>query len=136
MEKIERTRILIVDDHEGFRDGVKTLINREADMEVVGEAENGQKAITLAGSLQPDLILMDVSMPIMDGIEATRRIIAKMPGMKILALSMYADVVSNSGMMRAGAQGYLVKGDDFDKLANTIRSVARSKKTLTKKSTK
>ena len=128
MEKIEKIRILIVDDHKGFRDGIKTLINREADLEVVGEAENGQIAITLAGNLQPDIILMDVSMPVMDGIEATRRIIAKMPGMKILALSMYSDAIFNSGMMRAGAQGYLVKGDDYEKFSKIIRRVARSKK--------
>jgi DNA-binding NarL/FixJ family response regulator len=127
MEKIERTRILIVDDHKGFRDGIKTLINREVDMEVVGEAENGQVAIALAGNLQPDIILMDVSMPVMDGIEATRRIIAKMPGMKILALSMYSDTIFNTGMMRAGVQGYLVKGDDFKEFLKIIRRVARSR---------
>ncbi|HVN96502.1 MAG TPA: response regulator transcription factor, partial [Syntrophorhabdaceae bacterium] len=69
---MRKTRILVVDDHEMFRDGLKGLINQEADLEVVGEAENGEIAITLARELQPDVILMDVKMPVMDGIEATR----------------------------------------------------------------
>ena len=121
MEKIERTRILIVDDHKGFRDGIKTLINREVDMEVVGEAENGQVAIALAGNLQPDIILMDVSMPVMDGIEATRQILADKPDMKILALSMSSDDGSRTSMMRAGALGYIMKDDDFEELSGAIR---------------
>jgi len=119
-----KTRILIVDDHATFRDGLKMLINRESDMEVVGEAENGQVAVTLTRELKPDVILMDVKMPLMDGVEATRRIIAEIPDMKILALSMYTDVGFNSGMMRAGALGYILKGGEFEELAGTIRKVA------------
>lgn len=84
-----KTRILIVDDNQMFRDGLKQLINREADMEVAGEAENGQKAVALACELQPDVILTDIKMPVMDGVEATRRILSEKPHMKILALSMY-----------------------------------------------
>ena len=128
MGNIEKTRILIVDDHALFRDGLKMMINREADMEVVGEAENGQTAITLADELQPDVILMDVKMPVMDGIEATRRIVAKMPGMKILGLSMYSDAFYNTEMMRSGALGYIVKGDNYEAMSKTIHSVARSRK--------
>ena len=123
-----KTRILLVDDHEMFRDGLKGLINQEADLEVVGEAENGEIAITLARELQPDIILMDVKMPVMDGIEATRRIVSEMPGMKILALSMYSDAACSSGMMKAGALGYVVKGDDYEGLSKTIHSVARLRK--------
>jgi DNA-binding NarL/FixJ family response regulator len=122
-----KTRVLIVDDHRVFRDGLKALINREADMEVVGDAENGQKAVESARELQPDVILMDVKMPVMDGIEATRRIRAEMPGMKILALSMYSDDGFISDMKRAGALGFLMKGGDFEELAGAIRKAAGSR---------
>ena len=110
-----------------FRDGLKMVINHEADMEVVGEAENGQMAIESAIELQPDVILMDVKMPVMDGIEATRQIHAKMPGIKILALSMYSENSIISGMMRAGAVGYFIKGDDSQEMYKAIRRVAVSK---------
>ncbi len=120
-----KTRILIVDDHKLFRDGLKRLIDREPDLEVIGEAENGEIAITLARELKPDVILMDVKMPVMDGIEATRRIVSDMPGMKVLALSMYSDASFLSGMMQAGAVGYVLKGDDYDGLSKTIHNIAR-----------
>ena len=121
-----KKKVLIVDDHQMFRDGLKMTINREADMEVVGEAENGQRAVELASELQPHVILMDVKMPVMDGIEATRQIHAKMPGIKILALSMYSDDSIVSGMMRAGAVGYIMKGGDSAEMCKTIRRVASS----------
>ena len=125
MENIAKTRILIVDDHEQFRNGLKMLISAEADLEVIGEAQNGQQAVSLAQKLQPDVILMDVKMPVMDGIEATRQIHAKMAGIKILALSMYTDKSFVSGMMRAGAVGFITKGDDSEEMYKAIRRVAR-----------
>ena len=76
-----KTRVLIVDDHPAYRDGLKAVINRQADMEVVGVAEDGEKAVALTRELRPDVILMDVKMPVMDGAEATSRIMAEMPGM-------------------------------------------------------
>ena len=85
-----KTRVLIVDDHGVFRGGLKAVINHQADMEVIGEAEDGEKALVMTRELLPDIILMDVKMPVMDGAEATSRILAEMPGMKILALSIYA----------------------------------------------
>ena len=120
-----KTTILIVDDHELFRDGLKRLINSESDLEVVGEAKNGQESICLARKLQPDVILMDVKIPVMDGIEATRRILSEIPGMKILALSMYSGEVFNSNMIQAGALGYILKGGDFQELVDTIRKITR-----------
>jgi two-component system, NarL family, response regulator NreC len=119
-----KIRVLIVDDNRVFRDGLKLVINSQSDMEVVGEAENGEKATTMARELHPDIILMDVKMPVMDGTEATNRIRAEMPGMKILALSIYADEGFMAGMMRAGALGYILKGCDSDELSAAIRGTA------------
>ena len=119
-----KTRVLIVDDHQVFREGLKLVINRQADMEVVGEAEDGEKAIALTRELLPDIIIMDVKMPFMDGAEATSRILAEMPGMKILALSIYADDGFMTNMMRAGALGYILKGCDTEELSDAIRRIA------------
>jgi DNA-binding NarL/FixJ family response regulator len=119
-----KTRVLIVDDHGVFRSGLKAVINHQADMEVIAEAEDGEKAIALTRELLPDVILMDVKMPVMDGAEATSRILAEMPGMKILALSIYEDDEFMAGMMRAGALGYILKGCDSEELAGAIRRAA------------
>jgi len=126
MDDSMKTRVLIVDDHQGFRDGLKAVINLQTDMEVVGEAENGEKAVAMTRELLPDIILMDVKMPVMDGAEATSRILAEMPGMKILALSIYADDGFMANMMRAGALGYLLKGCDSEELLGIIRRTAGS----------
>ena len=122
-----KTRVLLVDDHRVFRDGLKAVINLQADMEVVGEAEDGEKAIALTRELLPDIILMDVKMPVMNGAEATSQILAEMPSMKILALSIYADDEFMAGMMRAGARGYLLKGCDSEELCDIIRRTAGSR---------
>lgn len=119
-----KTRVLIVDDHRAFRDGLKAVIDLQADMEVVGVAEDGEKAVALTRELCPDVILMDVKMPVMDGAEATSLILAEMPGMKILALSIYADDGFMASMMQAGALGYLLKGCDSEELSEAVRKVA------------
>jgi DNA-binding NarL/FixJ family response regulator len=120
-----KTRVLIVDDHQAFRDGLKAVINHQTDMEVVGEAEDGEKAVALTRELLPDIILMDVKMPVMDGAEApTRKILAEMPGMVILALSIYTDEGFMAGMIRAGALGYILKGCDYEELSAAIRRAA------------
>ncbi len=116
-----KTRVLIVDDHPLFRDTLKTVISFETDMEVVGTAENGQQAVALARELVPDVILMDAKMPVMDGAEATRQILAELPGMKIWALSMYCSEGFVSNMIRAGAVGYIPKGCDPEDLYAAIR---------------
>jgi DNA-binding NarL/FixJ family response regulator len=124
-----KTRVLIVDDHGVFRDGLKAVINYQADMEVVGEADNGEKALALTRELLPDIVLMDVKMPVMSGAEAASRILAEIPAMKILALSIYANDEFMTGMMRAGALGYILKGCDSTELCDIIRRTTGSPKT-------
>ncbi|HOG17102.1 MAG: Oxygen regulatory protein NreC [Syntrophaceae bacterium PtaU1.Bin231] len=116
-------RVLLADDHNIFRDGLRTLIEKEAGMEVVGEAENGRKAIALAEKLLPNVIIMDVSMPDMNGIEATRKIVSAIPDVKVIALSMHSDRRFVLGMLEAGASGYLLKDCAFAELAGAIRQV-------------
>ena len=119
-----KTRILIVDDHTVYRSTLRTMINMQHDMEVVGEAENGLCAIAEARRVLPDIILMDAKMPIMNGVEASRLILAERPGIKILALTIYADDKFKADMMRAGVSAYILKGEDFVELCDTIRRAA------------
>jgi len=122
-----KIKILIVDDHQIYREGLRAMLARQTDMEVVGEAENGLDAVSKARELQPDVILMDVNMPVLDGAEATSRILAEQPGMKILALSVQAEDGFMSSMLRAGAVGYILKGCDSGELYSIIRRTAGSR---------
>jgi DNA-binding NarL/FixJ family response regulator len=117
-------RVLLADDHKIFRDGLRTLIEKEAGMEVVAEAENGRKAVKLAEKLSPNVIIMDVSMPDLNGIEATRKIIAGTSNVKVIALSMHSDRRFVLGMLEAGASAYLLKDCAFAELVSAIRQVA------------
>lgn len=114
---------LLVDDHKIIRDGLRTLIEREAGIEVVAEAENGNDAVEMARQLEPHVVIMDISMPDMNGIDATRLILSEVPSLKIIALSMYSDRLFVSGMLEAGASGYLLKDCAFEELVSAIRSV-------------
>ncbi len=127
-----KTKVLLADDHKIFRDGLRTLIEKEG-MEVVGEAENGRKTIKLAEKLMPNVIIMDVSMPDMNGIEATRKISAGMPSIKVIALSMHSDRRFVLGMLEAGASGYLLKDCAFGELASAISQVLDGNKYLSPK---
>ncbi len=118
------TRILIVDDHLIFREAVSSLLGSEFGMEVVGQAGDGRSGVALARDLQPDVIIMDVVMPNLNGIEATRQIVHEMPSMKILALSAFSDRRSVREMLKAGAIGYVPKSCPFEELAGAIRTVA------------
>jgi DNA-binding NarL/FixJ family response regulator len=104
------------------------MINRQSDLVVVGEAKNGEEAVNSARILQPDVILMDVKMPTMDGVEAAGLILADMPNTKILAFSIYADDGFMANMMHAGALGYILKGCDSEELLDAIRRTAGSGK--------
>jgi DNA-binding NarL/FixJ family response regulator len=123
-------KVLIADDHKIVRDGLRVLIDREKDMEVVGEAHNGLEAVKLTKKLHPDVIIMDISMPEMNGIEATRQIIKKYRNVKIIALSMHSDRKIVTSMLKAGASGYILKDCAFAELAIAIRCVAEDKSYL------
>ncbi|WP_276356473.1 response regulator [Cohnella caldifontis] len=116
-------KIVIVDDHPMFRHGVRTLLSTTPDLQVVGEAGNGEEAVALAESLQPDVMLMDIRMPGMSGMEVTRRIAAKSPAIRILVLTMFEDDASVFTAMRSGAKGYVLKEADKDELLRAIRAV-------------
>lgn len=118
-------KILIADDHEILREGIRRMIDKEPDMEVVGEAEDGRSAVKLSKKLAPDIVPMDITMPDLNGMDATRKIVSETPGVKVLALSMHQDRKYVTGMLEAGATGYLIKGCKFEELATAIRSVAR-----------
>jgi two-component system response regulator NreC len=118
--------ILIADDHGVVREGLKRMISEQPDMEVVGEAENGQVTVKLARKLIPDVILMDISMPDLNGIEATRFILKENPAIKIIALSMHSEKRFVIDMLRAGALGYVLKSYLFDEVLRAIEVVRRN----------
>jgi DNA-binding NarL/FixJ family response regulator len=122
---MEPVRILIADDHPLFRDGVRALLKSLPEVEWVGEAASGDEVITRAASLQPDVILMDIQMPGVDGIEATRQILYASPHIGIIVLTMFEDDESVFAAMRAGARGYILKGTDQAEILRVIEAVAR-----------
>lgn len=117
-------RLLIADDHAFYREGVRTMLQGMDDMEVVGEASDGDAAITSASTLQPDVILMDIKMPGTNGLEATRRILRASPHVQVLVVTMFEDDDSVFAAMRAGARGYLLKDADQDELVRAVQAVA------------
>ena len=121
---IEKIRVLIADAHPIVRSGVRLLLETEPDLEVIGEALNGRQAISLAESLQPDLILMDIAMPEVDGLEATRIIKEQWPNIQILVLTMHRSDEYFFEILKAGASGYLLKTADTDELVQAVRATA------------
>jgi DNA-binding NarL/FixJ family response regulator len=120
---LRKIRILIADDHAVVREGTRRILEQEPDMEVVGEAGDGEEAVNLATSLKPDVAIVDVSMPKMDGIEATRRIKAACPSINVLILSAYDDDQFIFSLLEAGAAGYLLKSIRSRELIDAIRAV-------------
>jgi len=118
-----RVKILLVDNHTIFLDGLRMLIEKEPDMKVIGEADNGQRAIELAKRLTPDIVIMDITMPDMNGIDVTRAIIKDSPSTHIIALSVHSDRRLTSAMLEAGASGYLTKDCTFEELLTTVANV-------------
>jgi DNA-binding NarL/FixJ family response regulator len=121
---MEPIRVLIADDHPLYRDGLRTMLERAPETEIVGEATTGDEATAMADALQPDVVLMDVQMPGVNGIEATRRIVQASPHIGVLMLTMFADDDSVFAAMRAGARGYLLKGAERAEVLRAIQVVA------------
>lgn len=117
-------RVLIADDHPAFRAGLQLLLTEIDDIDVVGTAENGLDAVRLAQQLAPDVVAMDLRMPDLDGIEATRRLHEHLPDLGVIVLTMFEDDASVFAAMRAGARGYLLKGAEQDEIVRAIRAVA------------
>ncbi len=117
-------RILLADDHTLLREGLHALIDEQPDMTVIAKAEDGRTTVELAAKMRPDIIVMDISMPGMNGMEATRQILAKDPGIKVLALSMHTDKRFIAEMLGAGASGYLLKDCAFEELICAIHALA------------
>ena len=120
---MEPLRVLIADDHPLFRHGIHALLDAAADIEVVGEATSGDEAIAMASALQPDMILMDIQMPGINGIEATRRIVRESPHIRILMVTMFEDDASVFMAMRAGARGYVLKDAEKAEMLRAVRAV-------------
>jgi DNA-binding NarL/FixJ family response regulator len=119
-----RLRVVVVDDHPMYRDGLTMTLRAARDFEPVGEASDGESALALTAALQPDLVIMDLRLPGMSGIEATRRLVEADPNVRVVVVSMVEDDDSIFAAMRAGASGYLLKGADRDELLSALRSVS------------
>ena len=127
---MKKIRVLVVDDHTLVRDGIRALLQLVADVEVVGEATNGKEALEKVEELTPDVVLMDLAMPIMGGLEATRRIRRQFPGTKVLALTQYDDSEYVVPIIEAGARGFVTKMAAFSELTSAIQAVYRGESFL------
>ncbi len=122
-----QVRLLLVDDHAIFRQGIANLLKAESDLHVVGEAADGRAALQEAARLLPDVVIMDLSMPVMDGVEATRRLLAQYPDLQVIGLSMHEAADRAGSMLEAGASAYLSKDRASEHLITAIRSCAAAR---------
>lgn len=123
-------RVLLVDDHKIVRDGLRSMLSKQMDIEVVGESENGREGINDARTLRPDVVVMDIGMRELNGIDATRQLVAEIPAVRVIALSMHSDKRYVSEMLAAGACAYLLKDSAFDELTRAIRAVVEGRRYL------
>jgi DNA-binding NarL/FixJ family response regulator len=126
-------RILLADDHKIVRDGLRVLLEKQSGIEVIAEAGDGRSTVQMVRELLPNVVIMDIAMPGMNGIEATRRIIEEVPAVKVIALSMHSDKRFVAEMLKAGASGYLLKDCAFEELDNAIRAVIANRTYLSPK---
>ena len=124
---MKKLRILLADDHIVMRSGLRALLDRQPNLEVVGESENGRETVALAASLKPDVVVMDVGMPILNGIEATQTIVTQNPTVAVVILSMHADESYVMRALKAGARGYLLKDSGAADLISAIQAVSQNK---------
>jgi len=120
-------KVVLADDHQIVRHGLRTLLSAEPDIEVVGEADNGRAVVRLVQELAPQVVIMDISMPDLNGIEATRQIVSEAAGVKVIALSMHSDGLFVLNMFKAGASGYLLKDCALEELVKAVRTVMNRK---------
>ncbi len=120
-------RIVLADDHNIIRDGLKSMLEKQSDLEVVAEANNGRNAVDIVRQTKPNIVVMDVGMPELNGIDATRQILSEFPKMKVLALSMHSDKQFVLTMLKSGASGYLLKNCAFNELIRAIKTVVADK---------
>lgn len=123
-------KLLMVDDHQAYLKRISHLLNKESDIEVVGTAANGKEAVRLAREVQPDIVVMDISMPVMSGIDAAKRIKKRMPRTRILCLTVHAEKHFVLAMFRAGALGYVLKESPFEELIEAVHDVHAGKRYL------
>lgn len=126
-------RILIADDHRIMREGLRSLLEKQPDTEVIAEAENGRTTLQMSRRFKPDVVLMDIIMPDLNGIEATRQILAELPDIKVIALSMHSDKKFVVEMLGAGASGYLLKDTAFEELDKALHTVVNNRTYLSPK---
>ncbi len=122
-----KTRVLVADDHALIRDGICSLLDTTPDIEVIGVAEDGEQTLSKASELQPDIVLMDIRMPKINGMEATRLLKDKHPEMRVLCMSVHHEKLIVDSIMASGASGYLVKGNAAKEIVSAIRTVAAGK---------
>ena len=122
---MRKLRLLLVDDQSLFREALRTLLGLQPDLEIVAEAENGERAVALAKAHRPDVILMDLRMPVLGGVEATRRIVAAQPSARVVVLTTFEEDEEIFAAMRAGAVGYLLKACSAEKLCEAVRAAAK-----------
>jgi DNA-binding NarL/FixJ family response regulator len=127
-----KTKVLIADDHEVVRDGLKNILMTSGTMTIIGEANDGTEAITMYDKLRPDVVIMDISMPKMNGIEATKKIKDRFPEAKILILTMHDNQEYLNQVIRSGAHGFVLKNTDKDELLNAVKTVAEGEKFFSK----
>jgi DNA-binding NarL/FixJ family response regulator len=127
------TKVLLADDHQVVREGLRALLERNQDISVVAEAPDGQEAVKLAARLKPDVVIMDISMPVLNGIEATQQVIEASPSSRVIILSMYSTSEHIFRAFKAGAQGYLLKESAGSDVVNAVRAVREGKRYLTER---
>ncbi len=123
-----KVQVLLADDHKMFRNALKVILGKEPNIEIAGEAGDGQEMLSLMHKIAPDVVCMDISMPQMDGIEATRRLLALRPTVKVIGLSAHADPYYVMEMMNAGASGYITKSESAEEVVRAINTVHHSRK--------